>query len=66
MNGIKLAMRTLAKTPFVTGIAILSLALGIGANAAIYSAWWLVVPTILLTPCRSGRTSWSIFRSVQG
>ena len=66
MNGIKLAMRTLAKTPFITGIAILSLALGIGANAAIYSAWWLVVPTILLTPCRSGRTSWSICRSVQG
>ena len=66
MNGIKLAMRTLAKTPFVTGIAILSLALGIGANAAIYSAWWLVVPTILLTPCRSGQTSWSICRSVQG
>ena len=66
MNGIKLAMRTLAKTPFVTGIAILSLALGIGANAAIYSAWWLVVPTILLPPCRSGRTSWSICRSVQG
>lgn len=37
MNGLKLAVRTLAKTPFVTGIAILSLALGIGANAAIYS-----------------------------
>ncbi|MEE2847392.1 MAG: hypothetical protein VX956_13045 [Gemmatimonadota bacterium] len=66
MNGLKLAMRTLVKTPFITGIAILSLALGIGANAAIYSAWWLVVPAILLTPCRSGRTSWSICRSVQG
>ena len=66
MNGLKLAMRTLAKTPFITGITILSLALGIGANAAIYSAWWLVVPTILLTPCRSGRTSRSICRSVQG
>ncbi len=37
MNGLKLALRTLAKTPFITGIAILSLALGIGANAAIYS-----------------------------
>src|SRR6202035_1638381 len=29
--------RTLARTPFVTAIAILSLALGIGANTAIYS-----------------------------
>ena len=32
MNGLKLALRTLAKTPFITGIAVLSLALGIGAN----------------------------------
>lgn len=39
MNGIKLAFRTLAKTPFVTGVAVLSLALGIGANAAIFSLY---------------------------
>ncbi len=37
MRNLRLAFRTLAKTPFVTAIAILSLALGIGANAAIYS-----------------------------
>src|SRR5688500_11183560 len=37
MTNVKLALRTLAKSPFVTGVAILSLALGIGANAAIYS-----------------------------
>jgi predicted permease len=37
MGSLKLAFRTLAKTPFVTAIAILSLALGIGANAAIFS-----------------------------
>jgi len=34
---IKHAFRTLFKTPFVTAIAIISLALGIGANAAIFS-----------------------------
>ncbi len=37
MQSIKFAFRTLAKTPFVTGIAIISLAFGIGANAAMYS-----------------------------
>jgi len=37
MSSIKLAFRTLFKTPFVTAIAIVSLALGIGANAAIFS-----------------------------
>ena len=37
MRNVKLALRTLFRTPFVTIVAILSLALGIGANAAIYS-----------------------------
>jgi len=37
MTNLKLAFRTLFKTPFVTVVAILSLALGIGANAAIFS-----------------------------
>ena len=37
MRNVALAFRTLFKTPFVTVVAILSLALGIGANAAIYS-----------------------------
>jgi len=37
MSQLKFALRSLAKTPFVTTVAILSLALGIGANAAIFS-----------------------------
>ena len=37
MRDLELALRTLAKTPFVTTVAVLSLALGIGANAAIFS-----------------------------
>ena len=37
MRNLKLAARMLVKTPFVSAIAVLSLALGIGANAAIYS-----------------------------
>lgn len=39
MRNLTLAFRTLFKTPFVTIVAILSLALGIGANAAIYSVF---------------------------
>jgi predicted permease len=37
MSNLRLAFRTLFKTPFVTAVAILSLALGIGANSAIFS-----------------------------
>ena len=37
MPNLKFALRTLFKTPFVTIVAIASLALGIGANAAIFS-----------------------------
>ena len=35
--GVRLAFRTLFRTPFLTTVAVLSLALGIGANAAIFS-----------------------------
>ncbi len=46
MRSVKLAFRTLFKSPFVTAVAILSLALGIGANAAIFSLF----DQILLAP----------------
>ena len=37
MSNLRLALRTLLKAPFVTAVAVLSLALGIGANSAIFS-----------------------------
>src|SRR5688572_21203827 len=37
MTSLNFAVRTLFRTPFVTAIAVLSLALGIGANTAIFS-----------------------------
>jgi predicted permease len=37
MHSLRLAFRTLFKSPFTTVVAVLSLALGIGANAAIFS-----------------------------
>ena len=37
MRDLRWAVRTLLKTPIISGVAIISLALGIGANAAIFS-----------------------------
>jgi len=46
MPSITLALRSLARTPFVVAIAVLSLALGVGANAGVFSAF----DQILLRP----------------
>jgi predicted permease len=51
---LRLAFRRLFKTPFVTAVAIVSLALGIGANAAIFSLFdqTLLRPLPVLEPDR--------------
>src|SRR4026207_2311294 len=43
MRNLKLALRTVARTPFVPAVAALSLGLGIGANSAIYSIFYRMV-----------------------
>jgi predicted permease len=50
MISLKLAFRTLFKTPLVTTVAILSLALGIGANAAIFSCFNEILLASLAVP----------------
>src|SRR5690348_16690602 len=50
MRNLKLAFRTLGRTPFVTAVAALSLGLGIGANSAIYSIFYRMVRQELPVP----------------
>jgi predicted permease len=50
MRSLKFAIRTLFRTPFVTAIAIVSLALGIGATAGIFSVFHQVLRQSLAVP----------------
>ncbi len=50
MRVLKVAIRTLVRTPFVTAIAIVSLALGIGATAGIFSVFHQVLLQSLAVP----------------
>src|SRR5215467_173746 len=50
MNNLKFTIRTLSSTPFVTAIAIVSLALGIGATAGIFSVFHQVLLQSLAVP----------------
>jgi hypothetical protein len=50
MPNIRLALRALFKSPFVTLVAILSLSLGIGANSAIFSLFDQMLLRPLLVP----------------
>jgi hypothetical protein len=56
MVNARLALRTLFKTPFVTTIAIASLALGIGANTAIFSIFHQVLLRALPVHPHQGRS----------
>ena len=50
MRSLRFAFRTLFRTPFVTAIAIVSLALGIGATAGIFSVFHQVLLQSLAVP----------------
>jgi hypothetical protein len=68
LNDLRFALRTLRRSPGFTLVAILSLALGIGANTAIFSLLYQVVlrsvpvrdPQSLVGVMRNQRLRWLV------
>jgi hypothetical protein len=56
-HDLRFAFRTLARSPLFTAVAVLSLALGIGANTSIFSLLDQVLYRSL--PVRDPKPSWS-------
>jgi hypothetical protein len=52
MRSLRFAFRTLFRNPFVTAVAIVSLALGIGATAGIFSVFQQVLLQCYRFPTR--------------
>ena len=50
MNDFRYALRLLARTPVISAVLVLSLALGIGANTAIFSLTHQVLLRLLPVP----------------
>lgn len=59
MRHLTIALRVLRKSPFVSAVAVLSLALGIGANAAIFSLFDQLLLRSLPVPAPEGLISLS-------
>jgi predicted permease len=66
MRDLRYAVRNLRTTPFVNAVAILSLALGIGANAAIYSLFEQILLRPLPVPAAEELVTLNLPGPIQG